>query len=37
MKELGKDITATQYFDRANSLIRANKAKKKVRNLDAMV
>lgn len=37
MKGLGKDILAAQYFDRANSIIRLNKASKKVRNLDALV
>jgi Flp pilus assembly protein TadD len=37
MKELGKDTTATQYFDRANGIIRQNKARRKTRNLDLLV
>lgn len=37
MKELGKEMTAAQYFDRANSIIRQNKAKKNARNFDALV
>ena len=37
MKELGRIMTANQYFDRANSIIRQNKASKKCRNLDSMV
>jgi DNA-binding response OmpR family regulator len=37
MKELGKDLSAQQYFDRANGLIRQGKARKKVRNLDLLV
>jgi DNA-binding response OmpR family regulator len=37
MKELGKDVTAQQYFERANSIVRQNKAIKRVRNLDLLV
>ncbi len=37
MKELGKDITATQYFERASGINRQNKARKNVRNLDTLV
>ena len=37
MKELGKDVTAAQYFDRSNAIIRQNKAKKNARNFDALV
>jgi len=37
MKELGKNETAQQYFDRSNELIKMGKARYKKRNLDAMV
>jgi Flp pilus assembly protein TadD len=37
MKELGREITAQQYFERANGLIRQNKAHKKARQLDTLV
>jgi DNA-binding response OmpR family regulator/Flp pilus assembly protein TadD len=37
MKELSRDVTAAQYFDRANSIIRQNKARKNVRNFNALV
>jgi DNA-binding response OmpR family regulator len=37
MKELGKDETARQYFDRSNELIRTGKARYKKRNLAALV
>jgi tetratricopeptide (TPR) repeat protein len=37
MKDLGNDMLARQYFERANGIIRQNKAYKKVRNLDALV
>jgi DNA-binding response OmpR family regulator len=37
MKELGRDTTAIQYFDRANGLTRQNKAKKNFRNLEGLV
>lgn len=37
MKELGKDVIAQQYFERANNIIRWNKATKRVRNLDHLV
>lgn len=37
MKELGKDTSANEYFERANGLIRQGRARKKVRNLDLLV
>jgi PAS domain S-box-containing protein len=37
MKELGKDETARQYFDRSNELIRTGKDRYKKRNLDSQV
>lgn len=37
MKDLGKDTSANEYFDRANGLIRQNKVRKKARNLDLLV
>lgn len=37
MKELGRDAVAAQYFDRAQGITRQNKAKKNVRNFDALV
>jgi DNA-binding response OmpR family regulator len=37
MKELGKDETARQYFDRSNELIRTGKARYKKRNLATLV
>jgi Flp pilus assembly protein TadD len=36
MKELGKDETARQYFDRSNNLGRSGKARFKKRNLDSL-
>ena len=36
MKELGKDETARQYFDRSNELGRSGKARFKKRNLDTL-
>lgn len=37
MKELGKNETARQYFDRSNELIKMGKARYKKRNLDSQV
>jgi PAS domain S-box-containing protein len=37
MKELGKDETARQYFDRSNELVRTGKDRYKKRNLDSQV
>jgi len=37
MKELGKDETARQYFDRSNELVRTGKERYKKRNLDSLV
>jgi len=37
MKEEGKDELSRQYYERAQSLVRWGKAKRKVRNLDTIV
>jgi Flp pilus assembly protein TadD len=37
MKELGRDSAANEYFERANGILRQNKSRKNVRNLDSLV
>ena len=37
MKDLGNEVTARQYFERSAGIIRQNRAKKRVRNLDTLV
>jgi CheY-like chemotaxis protein len=37
MKDLGKEAAARQYFERSSGVIRQNRAKKRVRNLDTLV
>jgi Flp pilus assembly protein TadD/DNA-binding response OmpR family regulator len=37
MKEQGKDELSRQYYERAQNLVRWGKAKRKIRNLDAIV